>query len=215
LGLTPTDGRHARPQQERISGSHAPTVHASRIMRRTPHWKLSGPSYWPRSSTGPQPWRCLRRRRKNPTFRKGGQGMYEQTPYFVGWGTLTLINAGLAQAKGRSGLVWWLVSLFLGPLATFLIVVLPPVLSSAMWRRDVLRTGRMRGLIWAAKDEELPRFDASDCLGGASSPDVPGENDRPPRLYRPYGPAAVSRYVPARAAAGLRCLNAVNPAVGP
>jgi hypothetical protein len=53
--------------------------------------------------------------------------MYEQTPYFVGWGTLTLINAGLAQAKGRSGLVWWLVSLLLGPLATFLIVVLPPV----------------------------------------------------------------------------------------
>jgi hypothetical protein len=53
--------------------------------------------------------------------------MPEQTPYFVGWGTLTLLNAGLAQAKGRSGLVWWLVSLFLGPLATFLIVVLPPV----------------------------------------------------------------------------------------
>jgi hypothetical protein len=53
--------------------------------------------------------------------------MYEQTPYFVGWGTLTLINAGLAQAKGRSGLLWWLVSLLLGPLATFLIVVLPPV----------------------------------------------------------------------------------------
>lgn len=53
--------------------------------------------------------------------------MHEPTPYFVGWGTLTLINAGLAQAKGRSGLAWWLVSLFLGPLATFLIVVLDPV----------------------------------------------------------------------------------------
>lgn len=44
--------------------------------------------------------------------------------FYVGWGTLTLINAGLAQAKGRSGLAWWLGSLFLGPLATFLIVVL-------------------------------------------------------------------------------------------
>jgi hypothetical protein len=44
--------------------------------------------------------------------------------YFVGWGTLSLINAGLAQAKGRSGLIWWLVSLLLGPIATFLIVVL-------------------------------------------------------------------------------------------
>jgi len=50
-----------------------------------------------------------------------------ETPYFVGWGTLTLINAGLAQAKGRSGLAWWLISLLLGPIATFLIVVLPPV----------------------------------------------------------------------------------------
>ena len=47
-------------------------------------------------------------------------------PYFVGWGTLTLINAGLAQGKGRSGLAWWFVSLFIGPIATFLIVVLPP-----------------------------------------------------------------------------------------
>jgi hypothetical protein len=50
-----------------------------------------------------------------------------QTEYFVGWGTLTLINAGLAQGKGRSGLGWWLLSLFIGPIATFLIVVLPPV----------------------------------------------------------------------------------------
>jgi hypothetical protein len=47
--------------------------------------------------------------------------------YFVGWGTLSLVNAGLAQAKGRSGLAWWLVSLFLGPIATFFIVVLEPV----------------------------------------------------------------------------------------
>ncbi|MCX7428085.1 MAG: hypothetical protein NTW96_20955 [Planctomycetia bacterium] len=49
------------------------------------------------------------------------------TDFFVGWGTLSLINAGLAQAKGRSGLLWWFVSLFLGPVSTFLIVVLPGV----------------------------------------------------------------------------------------
>lgn len=49
---------------------------------------------------------------------------YPNQSFFVGWGTLSLINAGLAQSKGRSGLNWWLVSLFLGPLATFLIVVL-------------------------------------------------------------------------------------------
>lgn len=46
--------------------------------------------------------------------------------YSVGWFTLTLINAGLAQGKGRSGLNWWLLSLFLGPIATFLIVALDP-----------------------------------------------------------------------------------------
>ncbi|MGI5503954.1 hypothetical protein [Lentzea sp. CA-135723] len=46
--------------------------------------------------------------------------------YFAGWGTLTLINAGLAQAKGRSGLAWFLISLLLGPIATFLIVVMGP-----------------------------------------------------------------------------------------
>jgi hypothetical protein len=44
--------------------------------------------------------------------------------YAVGWGTLALINAGLAQGKGRSGLIWFLLSLPLGPIATFLIVML-------------------------------------------------------------------------------------------
>jgi hypothetical protein len=42
----------------------------------------------------------------------------------VGWGTLTLINAGLAQGKGRRGFIWWLISILLGPVATFLIVIL-------------------------------------------------------------------------------------------
>lgn len=44
--------------------------------------------------------------------------------YFVGWGTLALINAGLAQGKGRSGLLWFLISLLAGPVATLLIVLL-------------------------------------------------------------------------------------------
>ena len=44
--------------------------------------------------------------------------------FFVGWGTLSLINAGLAQGKGRSGLAWCLISLLLGPIATFLIGLL-------------------------------------------------------------------------------------------
>lgn len=43
--------------------------------------------------------------------------------FFVGWGTLALINAGLAQGKNRSGFNWFLLSIFLGPLATFLLVI--------------------------------------------------------------------------------------------
>ena len=38
------------------------------------------------------------------------------------WFTLAFINAGLAQAKNRSGLNWFLVSVILGPIATFLLV---------------------------------------------------------------------------------------------
>ena len=52
-------------------------------------------------------------------------GPMDASAFFVGMGTLALINAGLAQSKQRRGLLWWLFSLFLGPIATFLIVVLP------------------------------------------------------------------------------------------
>ena len=44
--------------------------------------------------------------------------------FFVGVGTLALLNAGLAQSKNRRGLVWFLISLLLGPIATLLLVVL-------------------------------------------------------------------------------------------
>lgn len=50
-----------------------------------------------------------------------------QASWFVGWGTLALINAGLAQGKNRSGLGWFLLSLVLGPLATLILVLLPKV----------------------------------------------------------------------------------------
>lgn len=39
-----------------------------------------------------------------------------------GWLVLALVNAGLAEQKNRPRLSWFVVSLFLGPLATFLIV---------------------------------------------------------------------------------------------
>ncbi len=42
--------------------------------------------------------------------------------YAAGWGALALINAGLAQGKNRSGLAWFLISLPLGPVATFFLV---------------------------------------------------------------------------------------------
>ena len=43
--------------------------------------------------------------------------------YAIGWGTLTFINAGIAQGKNKSGTNWFLLSLFLGPIATFLLVI--------------------------------------------------------------------------------------------
>jgi hypothetical protein len=48
--------------------------------------------------------------------------MMEQREWFVGWGTLAMINAGLAQGKHRSGLNWFLISLLLGPIATFILI---------------------------------------------------------------------------------------------
>ena len=44
----------------------------------------------------------------------------------IGIGTLALINAGLAEQKRRNRLIWFLLSLVLGPIATLLIVVLEP-----------------------------------------------------------------------------------------
>ena len=43
--------------------------------------------------------------------------------YFAGWGTLALLNAGIAQGKNRSGFNWFLLSLLLGPLATLCLVL--------------------------------------------------------------------------------------------
>ena len=43
--------------------------------------------------------------------------------YAVGWGTLALINAGIAQGKNRGGMNWFLLSLILGPVATFILVL--------------------------------------------------------------------------------------------
>jgi len=47
-----------------------------------------------------------------------------KSEWFAGWGTLALVNAGLAQSKHRSGLLWFLASLLIGPFATLVIVLL-------------------------------------------------------------------------------------------
>ncbi|HTF57319.1 MAG TPA: hypothetical protein VK661_08810 [Planctomycetota bacterium] len=44
--------------------------------------------------------------------------------WYAGWGTLALINAGLAQGKHRSGLAWFLISLLAGPVATLILLFL-------------------------------------------------------------------------------------------
>ena len=45
-------------------------------------------------------------------------------PFFVGWGTLALLVAGVAQGKGHSGLLWFILALFLGPLALLILLFL-------------------------------------------------------------------------------------------
>ncbi len=57
-----------------------------------------------------------------PLFAESTVYVNNMPGYAVGWGTLSLINAGLAQSKNHSGLLWWIASLFLGPIATFIIV---------------------------------------------------------------------------------------------
>jgi hypothetical protein len=44
--------------------------------------------------------------------------------YAVGWLCLALINTNIAQLKGAGGLLWGLLSLLLGPIATFILVFL-------------------------------------------------------------------------------------------
>jgi hypothetical protein len=41
----------------------------------------------------------------------------------VGWGTLAMIIAGIAQCKNRSGACWFVGGLFLGPIALFCLLL--------------------------------------------------------------------------------------------
>lgn len=47
----------------------------------------------------------------------------EVTEPVVGWVTLSFIISGIAQGMNRGGFSWWLLGLFLGPLALFILVL--------------------------------------------------------------------------------------------
>jgi hypothetical protein len=51
------------------------------------------------------------------------RGRDRMVSYGAAWMTLALVNAVLAQSKGRSGLMWWALSLALGPVATLFIAL--------------------------------------------------------------------------------------------
>jgi hypothetical protein len=53
--------------------------------------------------------------------------MENQVQLGFGWGTLSLIIAGIAQGKNRSGLAWWLLGLIFGPLALLVLLFLDRV----------------------------------------------------------------------------------------
>lgn len=48
----------------------------------------------------------------------------EKQQFAVGWFTLSLVIAGIAQGKNRSGLGWWLLGVILGPLALLILLFL-------------------------------------------------------------------------------------------
>jgi hypothetical protein len=64
--------------------------------------------------------------------------MENQIQFSIGWGTLSLIVAGIAQGKNRSGLVWWLLSLLLGPFALLILLMLSKVPESNVIEARVL-----------------------------------------------------------------------------
>jgi hypothetical protein len=45
----------------------------------------------------------------------------------IGWGTLALLNAGLARCMNRDGFGWFSLSIFTGPIATLAPVILGPM----------------------------------------------------------------------------------------
>ena len=87
----------------------------------------------------------------------------EHQEFAVGWFTLSLVIAGIAQGKNRSGLGWWLLGFFLGPLALLILLFLDRGIE------DSLRGGppysAMEERLAARISDEVRKF-----RGGPSSP---------------------------------------------
>jgi hypothetical protein len=65
--------------------------------------------------------------------------------FAIGWGTLALLNAGLARCMNRDGLGWFSVSIFGGPIATFCLVILGPIAPNTNTETKTDRRHRGRG----------------------------------------------------------------------
>lgn len=48
----------------------------------------------------------------------------QSSSFFVGWFTLSLITSGIAQSFDRTGFGWWILSLLIGPIALFILVLI-------------------------------------------------------------------------------------------
>ncbi len=104
----------------------------------------------------------------------------QYVPYSAAWFTPSLINAGLAQGKGRSGLNWWLGSLVAGPFATLLIVVWPALQPG----QPEFRPGTMNrtqaviiGLLVLVVVFGILGLNASNQPGGANGLHIDGLDD--------------------------------------
>jgi formate hydrogenlyase subunit 3/multisubunit Na+/H+ antiporter MnhD subunit len=70
-----------------------------------------------------------------------------QESFTVGWGTLALINAAIAQSKNRSGSMWLAASILIGPLATAILVLLPKYESTPEGEAKKLKAEKLLGRV--------------------------------------------------------------------
>jgi len=70
-----------------------------------------------------------------------------QESFTVGWGTLALINAAIAQSKNRSGAMWLATSILIGPLATAILVLLPRYEATPEDEAKKLKIEKMLGYV--------------------------------------------------------------------